>query len=222
MFIAVLDYKNLDNPLFLKSFAEVLNKMPKSNSFIIHSDSDYTNRIIQTGVMREEATIRSIKDINHRVVTFLADYGIACIGINGYQRDMIVSNNGEIIINQSLINRIPPKTIVVLSNLIKRESGELHACPLPVLTKKLSEALGLGTIFIFSTAASSHVFTKSGNSEAEILTFSDFSKKNYFMELPDEFKSANITFNFSNPLYNNNLKSFYITNKVIADNDNLV
>ncbi|MCH8524967.1 MAG: hypothetical protein LAT52_10490, partial [Balneolales bacterium] len=76
-YLAIIDYKNLDNPLFLKSFAEAAVQRRSSKAIFVHGDSDYTDRLIQTGMMREDAIIRSVQDLNHRLVSFFADYGIA-------------------------------------------------------------------------------------------------------------------------------------------------
>lgn len=218
MFVAILDYQNLDNPLFLKSFAEAFAKIPKSNAIILHGDSEYTNRIIQTGVMRDEAVIRSIKDLNHRIVTFLADYGIACIGMNGFQRDMVVIEENELNISPLLMDIIPRNTSLVLSNLIKDSTGKLRAYPLPLLAKKISEFENISDVFVFATSASGQLFTGTDKSEAQTLNFSDFSKNKCFSELPEEFKSTPIRLHFSKPLYNNNLKSFVSTH-FVTEND---
>lgn len=217
MFIAVLDYKNLDNPLFLKSFAQALTKIPKSNSIIVHGDSVYTNRIMQTGVMRDDALVRSTKDLNHRIVTFLADFGIACIGINGYQREMIVSKDGKTQINQSLLDKIPPNTLVVLSNLIRDEQGYFRVCSLPELTEQISRERKIEDIYVFSTSDSDHFFTKNEGYESEIIKLSDFFKHDHSKDLPSEFKSMSINFKFCKPLYNNKISSFEIIQTVIAD-----
>lgn len=217
MFIAVLDYKNLDNPLFLKSFAQALTKIPNSNSIIVHGDSDYTNRIIQTGVMRDEAMVRSTKDLNHRIVTFLADFGIACIGINGYQREMIVSKDGKTQINHSLLDKIPPNTLVVLSNLIRDEQGQFRAYSLPELTEQISSERKFEDIYVFSTSDSDHLFTKNEGNESEVIKLSDFFKHDYSNALPSEFKKMAINFKFCKPLYNNKISSFEIIQTVIAD-----
>lgn len=217
MFIAVLDYKNLDNPLFLKSFAQALTKIPKSNSIIVHGDSEYTNRIMQTGVMRDEAMVRSTKDLNHRIVTFLADFGIASIGINGYQRDMIVSKDGKTQINQSLLDKIPPNTLVVLSNLTKDEKGYIRACSLPELSEQISRERKIQDIFVFSTSESGQLFTKNENNESGMTKFSDFFTHDHSKDLPSEFKSMPIKFIFCKPIYNNKLISFDIIQKVTTD-----
>ncbi len=71
-YIAVLDYEHLDNGMFLTAFAKALSQQ-KSRGIILHGDSEYTERLIQTGIMREEATIRAMKDLNHRLVALFAD-----------------------------------------------------------------------------------------------------------------------------------------------------
>ena len=83
-FLAILDYEHLDNGVFLTSFAKSLAQKEK-RGLIIHGDSEHTERIIQTGVMRDEARIRAIKELNHRLVALFADEGVSTIALNGFQ-----------------------------------------------------------------------------------------------------------------------------------------
>lgn len=63
-FIAVLDHEHLENSIFLTSFAKSLAQLGDRKGIVIHGDSPYTDRLIQTGMMREDARLRAIKDLN--------------------------------------------------------------------------------------------------------------------------------------------------------------
>ena len=122
-YIAVLDYDHLDNGLFLKTFANAIANH-KERGLILHSDSQYTDRIIQTGVMREDARIRAIKDLNNRLIALFADEGISAIGLNGYQRELISMAGDDITIDVEQLNKLPDQPVLLLSSpcVFKRDS----------------------------------------------------------------------------------------------------
>ncbi len=136
-FIAVLEYEQLDNGLFLTAFARSLAKR-KNRGIVLHGDSEYTDRLIQTGMMREDARIRAIKDLNHRLIALFADQGISAIGLNGYQKSIFSIHKDELVINKPVIDALPDQTMLVLSNLAENSgSGK----PVPVAMSQLSEKL---------------------------------------------------------------------------------
>jgi hypothetical protein len=159
-FLAVLDYEHLDNGMFLTTFAKTLSK--KTNrGIIIHGESEYTERIIQTGVMREEATIRSIKDLNHRLVALFADEGISTIALNGYQKSTIKYNRGRLIIDNEYLSKLPGETMILLSSLAEDvETGKPVNIPLPLLARSLQKTLSIPEITIFSKKENSEIFTE--------------------------------------------------------------
>lgn len=115
-FIAVLNYEHLDNGFFLTTLAKSLKRREK-RGILLHEDSEYTERIIQTGVMREEATIRCYKDLNHRLVALLADEGISTIGLNGFQKNLIKKNNDVIEIDFNTLKKLPSEPMILLSSI---------------------------------------------------------------------------------------------------------
>lgn len=218
MYIAVLDFKNLDNPLFLKSFAEALSKIEKSNAIILHGDSLYTDRLMQTGLMREQAIIRSMQDLNHRIVTFLADYGIACIGVNGFQKNILSAEGDKITTNINFFKSIPAKTIVVLSGLaIDPDKNEKRPLPLPRITNALARQLNQTDVYVFSTSGNSQFFTDTSSDEPKKVFFSEIVEKNPFPDIPEEFRTYPTSFYLCKPLYNNNLSNFVKILNVVAD-----
>ena len=49
--------------------------------------SEYTDRLMQTGMMREDARKRAVMDLNRRLITLFADHGVSAIGLNGFQKN---------------------------------------------------------------------------------------------------------------------------------------
>jgi hypothetical protein len=149
-FLAVLNYEQLDNGMFLTSFARSLSNR-KKRGIIIHGDSEYTERIIQTGVMREEATVRCIKELNHRLVALFADEGISVIAVNGFQKSLVTVYENEITINKSQIDALPVQPMLLLSNLAENSStGKPVPVPLPELARSLQMCFNLNSISLFS------------------------------------------------------------------------
>lgn len=210
MFICVLDYKNLDNPLFLKAFAETLKKVNPEKCIILHSDSPYTDRIIQTGVMRESAQRRSIQDLNHRLIPFFADYGLACIGINGFQRNTVTINeNGDIKIDSNFIKSLPNGTYLVLSSL-GLELGTLQTRPIPLakFVQEVSDQLGIEAIYLYATDEKTHFIA---NFEAPLkkIAFPSQNDENNIPEgYPHDLMGLQRPHYLCKPLFNNILRKF--------------
>src|SRR6056297_2947620 len=159
-FLAVLDYEHLDNGMFLTTFAKTLSKKNK-RGIIIHGESEYTERIIQTGVMRDEATIRSIKDLNHRLVALFADEGVPTIALNGYQKSTIKYKKGELMIDTGYLANLPEQPMILLSSLAEdAESGKPVNIPLPLLAGSLKHAFEIPKITIFSKKENVEIFSE--------------------------------------------------------------
>lgn len=156
-FLAVLDYEHMDNGMFLTSFARALSKKEK-RGLIIHGESEYTERIIQTGVMREEAMKRAIKELNHRLIALFADEGVSTIGINGFQKSLIKTDGNKIKVDKSQIEHLPPQPMLLLSNLaINTTTGNQEPVPLPDLSYALQKAFQIDEITIFSKNKASDI-----------------------------------------------------------------
>src|SRR5690554_5498427 len=120
-YIAVIDYEHLDNGMFLTAFARSLAQQKGSRGLIIHGGSDYAERLLQTGVMREDAVVRATRDLNHRLIALFADHGVAAIGLNAYQKSLIrmTESGPELDIGQ--FRRLPKQPHLLISNLIEDE-----------------------------------------------------------------------------------------------------
>lgn len=162
-YVAALDYDHLDNGVFLTSLARSLSQQQEKENIrpvIVHGDSAYTERIIQTGVMRDEATVRSLKDLNNRLVAHFADQGVSTIGINPYQRNFISIADGNLTIDHSFLNGLPDRPVLLLSTLVHdTEKDEPAVVTLPRLATFLMKELNADEFFIFTKSEESEVLT---------------------------------------------------------------
>ena len=154
-FLAVLDYEHLDNGVFLTSFAKSLAKK-KKRGLIIHGDSEHTERIIQTGVMRDEAQIRAIKELNHRLVALFADEGVSTIALNGFQKSLITYDGSSLEVDKNQVDKLPEHPMVLISNLaLDRTSQKYRPIPLTKMATALSAEFSINEVTIFSIDDSS-------------------------------------------------------------------
>lgn len=195
-YIAILDYEHLDNGLFLTSFAKAISSH-SDRGLILHSDSTYTDRIIQTGVMREEARRRSIKDLNHRLIALLADQGVSAVGINGYQKELLSTGAHGVEVDIDTFNTIPDQPFLVVSSLIhsKHESHPV-AAPLPSIASALAKALNIDETFLFTRSDDSEILKKDLPAN-----LSDISDTESFVQdnVPTEFHSAYLGYKLTTP-----------------------
>lgn len=156
-FLAVLTHEHLDNGMFLTSFARSLAKKNR-RGLIIHEDSEYTERIIQTGVMREDAIIRAIKELNHRLVALFADEGVAVIAVNGYQKSLVQAADHGLTVNTKQVRAFPGETNILLSNLAEyTEKARPHPVSIAQLASTLQSSFDIDKITLFSTSESSDI-----------------------------------------------------------------
>ena len=159
-YIAVLSYEHLDNGLFLTSFAKALAQK-KKRGIILHESSEYTERIIQTGVMRDEATIRCLKELNHRLVALFADEGIATIALNGHQKELICSTEGDIDLNFSILEKLPKEPVILISALAStRPNKSIAPAPVSFIAETIRTHYNLPYIELFSTIENSEIIVE--------------------------------------------------------------
>lgn len=188
-YIAALDYDHLDNGVFLTTLARSLSQQQENKDvrpIIVHSDSEYTERIIQTGVMRDEATVRSVKDLNKRLVALLADQGVSTIGINPYRRNFITFKDGKLKFDHDFFNTLPQEPVLLFSTLVQDlDQNQKAVLDLPTLAAFLYDELEAEHLFIFSKADEAEIFTNSSQNK-ELMWDSmdaDFKEK----QIPDDF-----------------------------------
>lgn len=190
-YLAALDFDHLDNGVFLTSFAQSLSQHQNKKdlrSIIIHSDSAYTERIMQTGVMRSEASIRSTKDLNKRLVALFADQGVSTVGINPYKRDFITLKEGNLRINHTFLEGLPKRSVLLLSSLVlDLEEDQPVKLELPRLGAFLFEELDIDECFIFSKSDKAEVFTHTD--QPDKIHWDDMDNNFREEQIPDEFEN---------------------------------
>lgn len=193
-YLAALDHDHLDNGVFLTALARSLAQQQQSDnnirSIIVHTDSEYTERIIQTGVMREEATIRSLKDLNKRLVALLADEGVSTIGINPYKRNFISLVDGKLQLDHSFLKNISDQPVLLMSTLIQDlDRNKAAPIELPRLLSFLQEELNTDKLVIFSKSDKAEVFTN--NDLPSKTSWKTIDKEFRKVQIPDEFNHLN-------------------------------
>lgn len=191
-YIAILDFEHLDNSIFLNAFAQALAQQKNTNGIVIHGDSAYTDRLIQTGIMREDARIRATKGLNHRLIALFADQGVATIGLNGYQRKLIFEQDGNLQVDVSQFNRLPHQPLILLSNLIYTDKQDPpRSLPLSDYALLLKTILKIEEVLVFNLDEKSEFMEMNypDKIKAEKLE-SDFVEK----FIPEEFRTVPCTF----------------------------
>lgn len=188
-FIAVLDHQHLDNSVFLTAFAKSLAQLGDRKGIVIHGDSPYTDRLIQTGMMREDARIRAIKDLNKRLIGLFADQGIPTIGVHGFQKELISLQNQQVTLNHQVLNELHHTPNLLISNLIDDHGSPKHV-PLPSFAKALSDAIEEVEILLFSMDEKEEILV---SSEQKELTWQQLSAEFIENSLPNEFHDFNET-----------------------------
>lgn len=191
-YIAILDYDHLDNGLFLTKFAHALAKHHKPG-IILHGDSAYTERLMQTGMFREEAAIRATKDLNHRLIALLADNGVSAIGLNAYQRSLVSLKNKTLIVNEKRFSELHSSPLLIMSNLvqntdIKEDKGNITMISLPRMADALQNQLEIESIFVFSADEDEKTMQSVLSDKLEWKNFNSGLRKQF---LPGIFQEEN-------------------------------
>lgn len=178
-YIAALDYAHLDNGVFLASVGRALAQQQDVRPIIVHGESEYTERLIQTGIPRKQATVHCIKNLNHRLVALFADQGVATIGINGYQRKLITLNNDKLGLDHDYFNTLPSKPVLLLSTLVLNSAtNKPEPVKLAAYLDFLNNELSPDEVFVFSK---------------EDYKKSDFDPSELMELMPDDLKSLTIS-----------------------------
>lgn len=161
-----IDYSTLDNGAFLRALAKTIAYNNTPDCLFIHRDSAYTERIIQLGIIREDAEIRAIKELNHRLAALFADEGIPIIALNGHQRKLIIiDDNGQIIIDSEYLKSISGKTHLLVSCLGFNSESKIQPLDAYEVIKALNSELNISNIYFFSEKSDENI--SSGNNHID-------------------------------------------------------
>lgn len=182
-FIAILDHEHLENSIFLTSFAKSLAQLGNRKGIVIHGDSPYTDRLIQTGMMREDARLRAIKDLNKRLIGLFADQGIPTIGLHGFQKGLITKQENSIKVDTEALDTLHSTPNLLISNLVEHK-GEPSHLPLPEFARSIGQSISESEILLFSKNEKDEILTSESQHE---FTWSDIPESFMKESIPDEF-----------------------------------
>jgi hypothetical protein len=184
-FIAVLDHQHLENSVFLTSFARSIAKLGNRKGIIVHGDSPYTDRLIQTGMMREDARLRAIKDLSKRLIGLFADQGVPAIGLHAFQKGLVQKNGAQLTFDRDAYHQLHEVPNLLLSCLVQ-ENDTAKFLPLPEFVKMLAGEFDEAEILLFSK-----------NEKDEILR-SDSKNHLSWSTLPPSFREKTLPEEFQN------------------------
>lgn len=182
--LIVLDDAHMGNALFMKSFGHGLKQVKQADVVLIHASERYTDALIQTGLFRADASVRAAREINRKLATWLADYGVSCSSVHGDQRGLIRRQNGELHLDRTRLHDYATQTVRVFSTLIEGENGESTPISLSELTRYLEIQIPADHVVIFSLSEADSVMQREGPTH-----FSWKHPLDFIEDIPDEFKS---------------------------------
>jgi hypothetical protein len=158
--LVLLDREHLDNGPFLKSLAGIIAQLRDVRILFIHSDSEYTDRIMQLGLQRKVAVLRSTRELNRRLVALFNDEGIPCVGLNGFQMNSIHRTSEQLTVNADYLHSILIHTHLILSNLISEGNKNENSPAEPVvIAKELIKSLKPEHFIVFSMNETAKLFS---------------------------------------------------------------
>lgn len=182
--LIVLDDAHLGNTLFMKSFGHALKQLKQADIVLLHASERYTDNLIQTGLFRADASVRAAREINRKLVTWLADYGVSCSSVHGDQRGLIRRQNGVVRLDRTRLQDYATQAVRVFSTLIQGENGETTSISLAELTRFLEIQIPTDHVVIFSLSEADSVIQREGPT---LLSWSQ--PIDFLADIPDEFKS---------------------------------
>lgn len=182
--LIVLDDAHMGNTLFMKSFGHALKQLKQADVVLVHASDRYTDALIQTGLFRADASVRAAREINRKLVTWLADFGVSCSSVHGDQRGLIRRQNGELTLDRTRLHDYATQTVRVFSTLIEAENGESTPISLSEITRFLEIQIPADHVVIFSLSEADSVMKR------DVQSYYSWKHPIDFIEdIPYEFKS---------------------------------
>jgi hypothetical protein len=181
--LLVLDDAHLGNSLFMKAFGHSLGAFRGHRIAILHASERYTDSLIQTGMFRSDAAVRAARELNRKLVTWLADHGVSCASMHGDQRGLFTLRQGTLDVDRAKLDSFAPQSTWLISTLVSMEDGSSGTIPLSEMARFLETHIPADHIVVFSMSESDEVLNPEGNTRL------DWSQRLDFIErLPVEFK----------------------------------
>lgn len=183
-YIAALDRKHLENSIFLTSLARSLSRQQTRKGIIVHGDSEYTERLINTGMMREDAEVRAIKDLNRRLIGLFADQGVSAIGLNAYQKELVTFDGSNLQLRKEILHSLPDTPFLLISSLVSGADEQPMNIGVRKMTELFCRELSDHEPVLFSLNDRDEVIRKELEEKKWEETEKDWMEKN----IPEEFR----------------------------------
>jgi hypothetical protein len=182
--LLVLDDAHLGNALFMKAFGHSLSSLKGHRVAILHASERYTDSLIQTGMFRSDAAVRAAREINRKLVTWLADHGVSCASMHGDQRGLFTRRDDQLQVDRSKLESFAPQSTWLISTLITQEEGAAGTVPLSEMARFLEIHIPADHVVVFSMAESDEILNPNENTHLNWSQRADFIER-----IPNEFKA---------------------------------
>ncbi len=181
--LLVLDDAHLGNTLFMKSFGHALASLKGTRLVILHASERYTDALIQTGMFRSDASVRAAREINRKLVTWLADHGVSCASMHGDQRGLFSTTHSGLHADRTKLEAFATQSVWLISTLVADDQGSPISVPLATMARFLEIHLTADHVVLFSLAEADDILKPEGNIHL------DWSQRvDFIHRIPDEFK----------------------------------
>lgn len=182
--LLVLDDAHLGNALFMKAFGHSLSSLKGHRLAILHASERYTDSLIQTGMFRSDAAVRAAREINRKLVTWLADHGVSCASMHGDQRGLFTRRDAQLHVDRIKLDTFAPQSTWLISTLIAQEEGAIGTVSLSEMARFLEIHIPADHVVVFSMAETDEILNPDGNSHLNWSQRTDFIER-----IPNEFKA---------------------------------
>lgn len=145
--LIVLDDAHMGNRLYMNAFGSAVKALMTDPVVLLHDCAEHTEALIQTGMMRRDASVRAARETNRKLTTWLADFGIAATGVQGDRRGLIRIADGRPTFRMDLFNTFPSNTLRVVCTLVEDADGAPATRPITELSSLLQTELAPKKVF---------------------------------------------------------------------------
>ncbi len=184
--LLVLDDAHMGNALFMKAFGQSIKTVKTSRIVILHASDRHTESLMQTGMFRADAAVRAARETNRKLVTWLADYGLSCIGMHGDQRRLFTRRKDRLDVDRSKLESYAPESVWLVSTLTCDENGRILSENLSEMARFLEIHLPVDEVVLFSATQADPIIKPDDSAHLEWAQRIDFID-----QIPLEFRDYN-------------------------------
>jgi hypothetical protein len=156
--LIVLDDSHMTNRLYMKAFGPAVRALLPDSVIIVHDCADHAEALIQTGLMRHDASVRAARETNLKLVGWLADFGIAATSVQGDRRGLVRRSLGHLALQPDLFATYPANTVRVVATLAEDADGRPICVSTHEMAGLIQSALTPKQVFFASDMGKSGFF----------------------------------------------------------------